>query len=260
MPPIRSTKPANKVTPEEQRIAKALRELKDGTLKNPAVAARVHHLPYDKLLRWSKGMSSIESNGGHNKALTTEQEQALLLYIDCCEELGRLCKRKHIKIGANTLLALSGSPFHVSKSWTTRFIKRTKCLRHWTKPLLAQRKAAQKRDNIELHFEKFRRRYEKLHMKPENLYNFDETGFRIRCLASQIVFTRTDRQVYISDLDNRELVTSMESISGISTTTDPIMIMPGQQMKEKHFPKGLNDGIWIGVSESGYTNDRLSFE
>jgi hypothetical protein len=64
-------------------------------------------------------------------------------------------------------------------------------------------------------------------MKPENLYNFDKTGFRIRCLASQIVFTRTDRQVYISNPDNRELVTLMELISSISTTTDPIMIMPG---------------------------------
>jgi Tc5 transposase DNA-binding domain len=130
MPPIRSTKPANKVTPEEQRIAKAICDLKDGTLKNPAVAARAYHVPYDKLLRRSKGMPSIDSNGGHNKALTSSQEQALLLYIDRCEELGRPCKRKHIKIGANTLLALSGSLGHVSKSWTTRFIKRTKCLRH----------------------------------------------------------------------------------------------------------------------------------
>ena len=74
------------------------------------------------------------------------------------------------------------------------------------------------------------------------------------------MFTRTDRQVYISDPDNRELVTSMESISAVGKTTDPMMIMLGQQMKEKHFPKGLNDGIWIGVSESGYTNDILSFE
>ena len=31
-------------------------------------------------------------------------------------------------------------------------------------------------------------------------------------------------------------------------------------MKEKHFLKGLNDGIWISVSELGYTNDILSFE
>ena len=52
----------------------------------------------------------------------------------------------------------------------------------------------------------------------------------------------------------------MELISGISTTTDPIIIMPSQQIKEKHFLKGLNDGIRISVSKSGYTNDRLSFK
>jgi hypothetical protein len=40
MPPIRSKKPANKLTPEEQRIVKAIRDIKDGTLKNPAVAAQ----------------------------------------------------------------------------------------------------------------------------------------------------------------------------------------------------------------------------
>jgi hypothetical protein len=66
--------------------------------------------------------------------------------------------------------------------------------------------------------------------------------------------------VYISDPDNREIVTSMESISGTGKTTDPMMIMAGLLMKEKHFPKGLNDGIRLAMSESGYTNDILSFE
>jgi hypothetical protein len=260
MPLIRSKKPANKLTPEEQRIAKAIRDIKDGTLKNVSVAAQAWHVPYDKLLRQSQGMPSIGSNGGLNKALSREQENALLLYIDRCNELGRLCKHIHIETGANTLLALSSSSQLVSKSWTTWFIKRTKCFKHWSKPLSAARKAAQKRANIDLHFEKFKRWYQEQNMKPENLHNFDETGFRIGCLAGQIVFTRTDKQVYISDPDNRELVTLIESICAIGTTTDPMMIMPSQQMKEKHFPEGLNDGIRIGVSESGYTNDRLSFE
>jgi len=50
------------------------------------------HVPYDKLLRRSKGMPSIESNGGHNKALTPSQERACFLYIDRYEELGHPCK------------------------------------------------------------------------------------------------------------------------------------------------------------------------
>jgi DDE superfamily endonuclease len=126
--------------------------------------------------------------------------------------------------------------------------------------LSAQRKAAQKLSDIETHFSKFGRRYRQLEIKPCNLHNFDETGFRIGCLAGQIVFTRRGKQIYISDPDNRELVTSMESISAEGKTTDPMIIMPGQVMKEKHFPKGLNDGIRMAVSESGYTNDLLSFE
>ena len=61
---------------------------------------------------------------------------------------------------------------------------------------------------------------------PARLYLLEQTG-----------------KVYISDPDNCRLVTSMESISAIGKSTNPMMIMPGQQMKEKHFPKGLNDGI-----------------
>jgi hypothetical protein len=52
----------------------------------------------------------------------------------------------------------------------------------------------------------------------------------------------------------------MESIDAAGGTTDPMIVMPGQVIKEKHFPEGLNDGIRIAVSESGYTNDLLSFE
>jgi len=41
----------------------------------------------------------------------------------------------------------------------------------------------------------------------------------------------------------------MESISAVGKSINPMMIMLGT------FPKGLNDGIWIAVSELGYTND-----
>jgi len=112
MPPIRT----KKVTPEEQRIAKAIREIKDGTLKNVSVAAHHHHVPYHKLYHRFHGRPAMESNGGHNKALSIEQENALLLYIDRCHELGRPCKRRHIELAANSLLWASDSPRTVSKS------------------------------------------------------------------------------------------------------------------------------------------------
>jgi hypothetical protein len=51
MPPIRPKKPANKVTPEEQRITKAICDIKDSTHKNASVAAQAWYVLYDKLLR-----------------------------------------------------------------------------------------------------------------------------------------------------------------------------------------------------------------
>ena len=127
------------------------------------------------------------------------------------------------------------------------------------KLLSAQHKAAQKCEDIESHFTKFQRDYRQYHIKSCNLHNFDEIGFQVDYLADQIVFNCTEKQIYILDPDNCELVTLMESINAEDGTTDPILIMPGQVMKEKHFPKGLNDGIRIEVSESGYTNNLLSY-
>lgn len=255
MPPTRTKK-----SPEEQRIERAISDIKDGTIKSCAAAARQHRITYDKLYGRLHGRVAPDNLGGHNKALSEEQETALGLYVNRCEELGRPCKHKHIELAANSLLRASGSKKTVSRAWTSRFIKRTGIFRQRTKSLSAQRKAAQSRSDIELYFEKFKHRARELKIKPHNLYNFDETGFRIGCLAGLVVFTSTDRQVYISDPDNREQVTSMECINAAGGTIHPMLIMPGQIMKEKHFPKGLHDGIRIAVSESGYTNDVLSLE
>src|SRR5277367_4478808 len=223
MPPIRK-----KITPEEQRIARAIKALKDGEYTTVAKAHRAYNVPYQKLLLRHQGRLSTNSLGGHNKALNDAQEQALLQYIDRCDELGRPCKHKHIELAANSLLRASGNSNTVSRAWTSRFIKRHKVVRHRLKPLSAARKAAQKQSDIDLHFELFQKRWRELSMVPKNLHNFDKSGFRIGCLAGQIVFTRTDKQVYISDPDNRELVTSMESIDAEGGTTNPMLIMPGQ--------------------------------
>ena len=124
MPPI-CTK---KVTAEEKRIATAISEIRDGTLKNVTVAAQKHHVPYHKLYHRFHGRQAADSLGRHNKALSIEQEKALLLYMDCCEQLGQPCDHKHIELAANSLLRASDDMRTVSRAWTSRFIKRNKVL------------------------------------------------------------------------------------------------------------------------------------
>jgi hypothetical protein len=52
----------------------------------------------------------------------------------------------------------------------------------------------------------------------------------------------------------------MECICADESDIDPMIIMAGQLMKEKHFMNDLSDNILLVVSDSGYTNDLLSYE
>jgi len=154
MPPI-----WKKITPEEQRIDKAIKALKNDEYISVVKAHRAFNVPYQKLLQRYNGRPAADSLGGHNKTLDDAQEQALLQYIDRCSELGRPCKHKHIELAANSILRASGNPNIVSRAWTSQFIKRHKVYWHRAKPLSAQHKAAQKREDIESHFTKFQRNY-----------------------------------------------------------------------------------------------------
>jgi hypothetical protein len=52
----------------------------------------------------------------------------------------------------------------------------------------------------------------------------------------------------------------MEYICADETDIKPMIIMARQLMKEKHFTNDLSDDILLIVSESGYTNDLLSYK
>jgi hypothetical protein len=96
-------------------------------------------------------------------------------------------------------------------------------------------------------------------IQEQDVWNFDETGFRIGCLRGQLVLTHTNQKaVYIADPENRESITIIEAISAKGLTIDPLVIMQGVIFKEKHFDNDLSNSTLLGMSESGYTTDQLS--
>ena len=65
--------------------------------------------------------------------------------------------------------------------------------------------------------------------------------------------------MYLSDPDNRESVTSVETICADGTVIDPFIILPGVNHLHKAF-EDLFGNTLIGMSESGYSNDDLNLE
>ncbi|KAI0996277.1 hypothetical protein K3495_g11903 [Podosphaera aphanis] len=123
----------------------------------------------------------------------------------------------------------------------------------------ARRAAAEKAEIVE-----YVRRFEAVcnekKIKKQNIWNFDETDSRIGCLGSQLVLIWAEqKQVYLADPENREYVTCMESVCADERTIDPMIIFQGAHYLEKHFDNDLNDDALFAQSESGYTNDYLSY-
>ncbi|KAI0993181.1 hypothetical protein K3495_g15002 [Podosphaera aphanis] len=245
---------------EKARIAAAVKDFQEGKFLSKRRAAQAHDIDHKTLA--ANLVAPTGKSGGHNKVLNGAQEEALCEYCDCCIRMNINPKLKDVRRAANSLLRLDGPGKRVSHMFATRWMKRNpKYKIRRSKKLSAARKAATERGEVEEHFNRFRNEQSAKKIKPENIWNFDETGFRIGCLNGQLVLIWAEQKaVYLIDPENRDYVTCIEAISASGKTIPPMVILSGALLLEKFFGKDLDDGVLFAMIESGYTNYMLSFE
>lgn len=96
------------------------------------------------------------------------------------------------------------------------------------KTLAQERKLSHSRQDLEPHFQGFREACEKYGIVVSDIYNMDETGFRIGCIAGKIVITSLNtKAVYLADPDNRGSLTAVEVICADGSTIAPMIILKG---------------------------------
>ena len=96
----------------------------------------------------------------------------------------------------------------------------------------------------------------------QDIYNFDETGFRIGCGRGYTVVTlHKKKQIRLIDAENRDYITSVECVSADGWVIPLMLILAGVNILEKWALKNRIPGATLlGVSPTGYTNDELSME
>ena len=89
----------------------------------------------------------------------------------------------------------------------------------------------------------------------------DETGFRIGVLNGKIIITHLNtKAVYLADPDNRESLTTIETISAGGEVITPFLILKREILLEEHFNNDLNTEIVFAMSSTRYTNNALSLK
>jgi hypothetical protein len=98
-----------------------------------------------------------------------------------------------------------------------------------------------------LHFKEFNDVIVKYRINPADIYNMDETGFRIRVIAGRTITHLSTRAVYLADPDNRESLTAVEIVCVDGSTIALMLILKGDVLLERYFENDLENDILLAI-------------
>jgi len=246
----------------EERVTEACEWLT--TQKKPyySKAARKFGVHKDRVRRRFLGKALDSSNiGGHNRRLNDDEDRALCAYIDLADDIGLPIREKMLRVAANSILRNHYSdPLPVSENWPSRWLSRhPEYQKRFRKPLAAIRKNTHDIEGLEKWFRKLKAVREEYGVVDADIHNMDETGFRIGVGRKHKIIARmTTKRQYQSDPDNRDYITSIESISAAGEVHAPLLVLKASCLLERWIVDELDDDTAIQFSESGYSNDEIN--
>jgi len=251
---------------EEWRIDDALADLQTQKRPNIAKTARHFSVSAKKLRNRAKGIPSKFNNTNATYALSEEQEYALEATLTRLDDSGFPPRLRLVRGIANSYLREAhgpdGTPPKVSKMWPIRWQKRhPEWFKGRSKTLAFDRKNAHDPDEISYWYERFAAIRAEKGIQDADIYNMDETGFRVGVGRSHHVLSRDrHRRIYIPDPDDRDYVTVVECISAVGKVIPPMVVLAAKTITERYHPPGLADDVLLGISETGYMNDELTLK
>jgi len=194
MPPIR-TQSSLKSANQGGRILLALSDIKNGSIASLRAAARLYNIPESTLRSRAKGILSRVDIRPNGHKLTQLEEDSLTEWIFSMDSRGAAPRPSTVREMANILLAARGSQPQptVGVNWATTFIKRRdKLCTRFSKCYNYQRALNEDPKSLREWFANVQRVIDENGIQPEDIYNFDETGFAMGLISAQKVVTRAE--------------------------------------------------------------------
>jgi hypothetical protein len=134
---------------------------------------------------------SGDSRGGLNRILTSGQEWSINVFIQSYLNHG-LLPTKGVLISAITRLRALENKSPPSASWFQKWWKTQPLHKIKTKPIARVRITAQDKDEVSQWFVKYKEVVKKHEISRKDIWNFDETGFRIGCPKGEEIYVPLD--------------------------------------------------------------------
>ncbi|KAF6515283.1 hypothetical protein HZS61_005189 [Fusarium oxysporum f. sp. conglutinans] len=180
-----------------------------------------------------KGILSTRDSILKSRKLSDLEEQIIVQFILDLDSRGFPQRLRSVEEMANRLLADRETP-PVGKRWASNFVKRHKDLKtHFFRKYDYQRAKCEDPTIIGNWFRLVANVIAKYGIRPDEIYNFDETGFMMGVIASGMVVTGAERRGRPKSVQpgNREWITVIQAINAESQAIPPFIIgvLPSNQ-------------------------------
>lgn len=248
---------------QEERISLAIQAIKARQIRSIRGAARTYNVPLSTLVHRLQGRKPRQEV--RHQKLTEDEEKLLIARIVSMDERGYPLRMDSMKRTAEAVLAKrdgsrSSRPT-MGSNWVLRFVNRHPDIkdRYNRSYAKGKRETRGSPEVIREWFELVRRTIEKYNIAWEDVYNFDETGYRMGMIQAAKVVTGTDktfRRKALEPDDNAEWVSVIEGIYSSGWALPPMIIFKGKR-RLSAWSNGLPDGWRIEVSDDGWSNEKL---
>jgi hypothetical protein len=195
MPPIRDKNSKNSIE-QEGRILFALSALKNGEIHSIREAARVFRVPRSTLGDRYRGIQMKAEKHANGLKLSINEEESLVKWILDLAKRGLPPRPSLVRQMANHLLSQRGNQCgnqQVGEKWVYRLVKRREELKsRFSRRYNYERAKCEDIKIIREHFDRVRETIMEYGILPEDIYNFDETGFAMGLCATAKVITGSD--------------------------------------------------------------------
>lgn len=240
----------------QDTIIQAVQAYHAGQFKSIRAAAKAFSIPKTTLTERLAGIPSRADIPAHNRALTLIEEEVLLQKILNLDARGYSPTQDVIRAWASSITT-ARSQKEVGVRWAHNFVKRHPELEtRFSRRLSAQRAKNEDPQVIQDWFRLVQNIISFHGIHKDDIYNFDESGFRIGYCQNTMVVTSTERKQRPKALvsDSTQWTTVIAAINSQGWSVPPYILFSGKEMNRAWF-KHLPPQWKLGVSPKGWTSN-----
>ncbi|EEA22979.1 pogo transposable element, putative [Talaromyces marneffei ATCC 18224] len=261
MPPIRN-KNKKDLDEQEGRILLAISDLQNERILRVAQAASVYNIPRTTLQRRLRGVQQRSEVRANSHKLTQSEEESLVKWVLDLDRRGLPPRHSLVREMANYLLSQHGDQ-RVGDKWVYNLVKRRPEIdSKFSRRYNYERAKCEDPKIIKEHFDRVQAAISEYGILPEDIFNFDETGFAMGLCSTAKVITGSDRYARPKLLQpgNREWVTAIEATNSTGWALPSYIIFKAKKNVRVGWFDDLPDDWRINISDNGWTTDQIGLE